>query len=479
MNRSCLFSLSLVISLPVVVALPLLAAAQPRVSVAELEGKGGAAIRGAVVRAIQAEPSVTLLSKDVVNGTAKRLGVRMPDGRGKISTVLKITTWVEGSVRREQKLLVADLTVVDAASGKALGTMTYDGRSSSALVKIVRQEFWADMGELLATGKPPSIKSVRGNPALLAEADASPTDDTLEEFDGRGEDDGEVEDEHDAPALAERDDRDAADEPKADPSEDGPAGEPAQHVGAEPAGTPLVMSAGLAAFSRHLSFNDDLSDLAPYDLALAPAMVLHVNWYPGAHAQAAGIAANVGLDLHAQFAFGLDSQAEKNITLATSASSFGIGVRARLPLGDNELAAAIGYGTRSFSIDADGTTSARALRFPASTSYSYLRVGVEASFALSPRFALRGALAYLPTFSTGVETWFPRASAQGIEGEMKLSYALSHAFDLSAALGMQRFALSFHPTLQDANAGRLIAGGAIEQYLSMTLGASFRLDSGG
>jgi hypothetical protein len=203
-------------------------------------------------------------------------------------------------------------------------------------------------------------------------------------------------------------------------------------------------------------------------------MSVHAHWYPGVHFGQRGIAGNIGFDLRAQFAFALDSEAENGVFLPTSASGFGIGVRARWALGAHELDAVVGYGTRTFSVDTVGTTSARALLYPGSTAYSYMRLGLEGHFDLGSRFILSGALAYLPTFSTGVERWFPNASAAGVEAELELGYALSSAFELDAKLAFQHFGLSFDPTVDDARAGELVAGGAAERYLSMSLGASWR-----
>lgn len=437
--------------------------AQPRVSVAEIDGKGGTTLRGAVVRALQAEPKVSLLSKDVVAGTARRLGVKWPAGRTQISVALKINAWVDGSLRREGKKQVTELSVVEAASGRALGSMTYDAASTSKLAKLVRQALWADLGEFMLAARAPSQVAEESKPALAA-AGESPADEaapTRDAEDGSG-----------AGQAAEGELEDAAADAAADEATEAPA-----HHATGPALTAMELGAGIAGFSRHLSYSDNQSDLAPYDLALAPAMTLHARWYPAVHFGQRGIAVNIGVDLRAQFAFALDTEAEKGVFLPTSANAFGVGVRARWPLGKHELDAVVGYGTRTFSVDTTETSSARALRYPGSTAYSYMRLGLEGRVDLGARFALSAALAYLPTFSTGVEGWFPNSSATGIEGELELGYALSSSFELDAKLAFQYFGLSFDPTIDDARAGALVAGGAGERYLSMSLGASWQLGS--
>jgi hypothetical protein len=252
-----------------------------------------------------------------------------------------------------------------------------------------------------------------------------------------------------------------------------PEEEPAE-VGGPGAPVPLVLALGLAGFTRDLVYTDNLSQLPEYNLGLGPSLVLNLNWYPAAHFSR-GAGANIGLDLRALVAFGLDSEHKDNTSFPTSANAFGVGVRGRLPLGKNELAAIVGYGKRSYSIGkVEGPGTMLNHPYVPSTSYSFMRIGIEGHFPLSDKFALGASLAYLPTFSTGTETWFANTTANGIEGEIKAGYTLSQSLDVNAAFGLQRFAMAFNPKLADAAAGKPIAGGAVDQYLSLTLSMLYR-----
>jgi hypothetical protein len=491
MNRSGMVVVFLGLSL----AMAGVANAQPRVTVGEVSGKGATMIRGAAVRALQTEDSVTLISKDAVAGTARRLDIDMPKGRKEISAALGIGAWVEGSVERERKTLVTNLAVIDAASGKTLGVMSYDAPNIKSLVKIVRAELWTDLGELIQSAKAPGSKSQAGDEAISA---ADPEEEEEEEI---GEEDPDDLLEEDAPvakgkpartdaSASETADSDETDSEPASDDEDAMAqndaaqnddeaqDEPADQNG-EPGPAPFVLGVGLAGFTRDFVYNQNLSNLPVYDLPLGPSLVVNANWYPAAHFSK-GAAANIGLDVRGQLAFGLDSEVKDNTSFPTSSGGFGLGLRGRLPLGRHEMAAVVGYGQRSYSIggvEGSGAAEQRMHPYVPSTSYSHLRAGLEARFALSEQFGLGIALAYLPTFSTGVEKWFPRATANGIEGEVKFGYAMSKSLELNAAFGLQRFALAFNPTLEDANTGKLIAGGAVDQYLSMTLGMGWRFGS--
>jgi hypothetical protein len=231
-----------------------------------------------------------------------------------------------------------------------------------------------------------------------------------------------------------------------------------------------------AAFSRSFDYKDDLSGLRTYHLGLGPTIMLKLRWYPAAHFDDS-FAANIGLELRGAFAFALDSALD-DTSFPTSSRALGGGIRARFPVGDHELAAIDGLANQTFAIDTTEDAGVEIDPGVPSTSYTYLRLGAELRFALGDTFALGLAAAYLPTLSTGElekDEWFPRASAKGIEGEMSLSYALTPAFEVIGAAGLQRFAFSFDPQPEDVAANRAIAGGATDQYLWGTLGIRWAL----
>jgi hypothetical protein len=170
--------------------------------------------------------------------------------------------------------------------------------------------------------------------------------------------------------------------------------------------------------------------------------------------------------------FAVDSGLEE-ASYPTSSRALGIGLRGRLPLDEHELAAVFGYASQTFEIDPTKTEGGEIDSGIPGTSYSMLRIGVEARLAFGD-VHVGGAAAFLPVLSTGeLEDWFPQASASGLEGELSIGYALSPAFELGASFGVQRIALSMNPTLDDARMLRPIAGGAVDEMIYGTLGARF------
>ncbi|MNC91860.1 hypothetical protein D3C83_81900 [compost metagenome] len=76
----------------------------------------------------------------------------------------------------------------------------------------------------------------------------------------------------------------------------------------------------------------------------------------------------------------------------------------------------------------------------------------------------------------GGPDWFPHTSGGAVEAGLGVSYALAPPLWLEAELGFTRYFLSFHPETGDPSVvvTRRIAGGAIDQHYSGSLGAALR-----
>jgi hypothetical protein len=420
-----------------------LASAQAtRVRVGEVKGKGGSIVRDGVMRALSARSEVAFVSNREVDGAS----ANAYDRRG-LSAELQIAAFVEGNVERSGRNVAANIMVIDGKSGETLGVVSYEAKNPKALANRVRSELWNDAGDLIqnahAAARAPEPIAAREPLREPEPARAKPqrAREPVEE------------------AEKEEGDEQAAEEPQQ-----------AADDGARP--SPFDVGLAMAGFSRSFEYHDDLSGLSSYDLGLAPTVMLKLHWYPAAHFQD-GVLANIGLEVRGQLAFALDSSLD-GASLPTSSHALGAGVRARLPLGQHELAALAGIASQTFAIDPGKSKAGPVNPGIPKVAYTYARLGIEARFALGEQFALGAALAYLPTFSLGqVEQWFPHASARGLEAELSLTHALSRAFELNATFGLQRFAFAFHPELDDVAKKRPIAGGALDQYLFGTLGARY------
>jgi hypothetical protein len=432
------------------------ASAQQRVAIGAIDGKGAQLVRAAAVRALGEQSDVDVVGGKEVQRTSSRLGVDVASGRADISAELGIAAWIEGSVEQEGRRVAITMQVV-AGSGETLGVMSYSAKNPKLLAKRVGSNLWKDLGDLIMAAQAPAGVAPAPEPLAAPEPEAQPQPQPAPaEQEAEEEEEEEEEDEDD---TAQESDADDGDRPSA-----------------------LDVGLSFAGFTRSFEYNDDLSSLRSYDLGLGPTVMLKLRWYPGAHF-AGGVPAHIGLELRGQFAFAIDSALD-DTSFPTSSQGFGVGLRARLPIDDHELAAVVGYAAQSYSIDTVEEMGIEVDPGVPSISYGYLRLGAELRFAIGESFAIGAAAAFLPVLSTGdigEDPWFPRASASGMEGELNVSHALTPALELNAAFGLQRFAFSFNPELEDAMVTaerptpRRIAGGASDQYLWATVGVRWLL----
>jgi len=422
--------------------------AQTKVVVGEVTGRGGAQVRAAVVRALQEHDEVVLVSNNAVSSTESRLGVEAKgNGRYDVSRALGVAAWIEGDVDRAGRSYSVTLVVIDGGSGQTLTVMSYEAKQTRALARLTQDALWGDLGPLIQSAHaPPAMVQARAPVNAPPAAQRQPARAAEQEPANDEEEEGQEEEQ----------------EPESEPSE-----------GDDDRPSPLDVSAGLIGMSRDFSYKDDLSGLSKYHLDLGPSLALQAHWYPVAHFQG-GVPANIGLDLRGRFMFAVDSGLDGE-SYPTSARALGIGLRGRLPLGEHELAAVVGYASQTYKIDSADTDAGKLDPGIPSASYGLLRLGLEGRLVFGDvRVGL--AAAFLPVLGTGeLGKWFPHASQKGIEAEASLGYALSRAFELSAAVGFQRIAFSMNPKLGDVDEGRPIAGGAVDQTLMGTLGARFWL----
>jgi ribosomal protein L12E/L44/L45/RPP1/RPP2 len=418
------------------------ASAQTRVAVGEVSGPGGAQVRASVVRALKAQDDVDLVGSSAISQVESRIGMDAKSGaRVDVSRELGIAAWVEGQVEKSRRGVDVTLVVIHGGTGETMTVMSYEAKKPRALANLVEESVWTDLGTLIMTAQPPPPQAFRPAPSNAA-------------------------DQAGGPAQAAAPDEEAAEEEE---EESETEDEPSQDDGDRP--SPLDVGIGMVGLSRSLEYNDAVSALSTYSLDLGPSIALQAHWYPAAHFDS-GPLANIGLDLRGRLMFAVDSGLD-DASYPTSSRALGIGLRGRLPLDEHELAAVFGYASQTFEIDPTKTEMGEIDSGIPGTSYGLLRLGMEARLAFGV-VHVGAAAAYLPVLSTGeLEDWFPQASAAGLEGELSIGYALSPAFELAAAFGLQRIALSMNPELDDATSGLPIAGGAVDEMIYGTLGARF------
>jgi hypothetical protein len=105
--------------------------------------------------------------------------------------------------------------------------------------------------------------------------------------------------------------------------------------------------------------------------------------------------------------------------------------------------------------------------------YRSVRVGLATRLALSSRFMMRALADYLHVLSAGPLNGvdrFPRATVQGVDVSLGVGYAFVESLEAQLQVGLRRYGIDMKARPND----QLIVGGAVDQYLSMTMGVTYR-----
>jgi hypothetical protein len=421
---------------------------EPRVGVLPFSGPGAGKARGSVVATLR-QHGATVVDDGDLRGSAEKLGADLSDPaqRSDVSRMHGVDAWIDGKVSRERGQQVVELTVTNGADGETLDTSSLGARNINVLARLLRKDGWGLIEPSLQRAhRAEAAAAVEPEPEPVAEEQQREPEPTKE-----AEDEEEDEDDQDDQGDEAEDDADDGERP-----------------------SPLRLELSVSGLSRVLAYRENLDRLPGYKVALPPSLRGLVIWYPAAHF-ASGVPAHLGLRLHGQYTFGVSSKVENanGPEFSTSSHLFEVGLRARIPLDTFELGASFSYGLHGYAVDSAKQAGVTVEPGIPSIGYSYLHVGAELRMQLGD-FALAFGGAVLPLLGVGdLEDWFPRASGLGIEGSAELGYAIGSSFDLFAMLSDRRYAVTFDPRIADLAAGRVLAGGAVDNYLHALLGVRF------
>jgi hypothetical protein len=162
-----------------------------------------------------------------------------------------------------------------------------------------------------------------------------------------------------------------------------------------------------------------------------------------------------------------------NVTYPVVYSEFFGGVRARHPIGQQEVGFDLTFGRMSSGLDDKNN----AARIP-DMQYTLFRAALDFKLDLGAVKATGSAGFRLPLgFGEASDTeWFPRIGGYGFEASLGAEYPLSKRVSLEALGSMRRYLLEMNSTPQDAIDGTSrVAAGAVDLYLAVYFGASFTL----
>lgn len=251
--------------------------------------------------------------------------------------------------------------------------------------------------------------------------------------------------------------------------------------GPERAGaSPLEIGAEGRAFTRHFDYDAAARQtLRAYDLGGAPSVRVAGAWYPGAHVTTgAGAAIGLAGSFEQSLATSSGRSAAESGSYSTAMRAYSVGVKGRIPLGKHEVSLRGEYGRHGFEIqdDRDPTlTGAQARDLLPDVEYEYLRPGIEGRLRFSG-FELGAYAGYRHVLSLGdlgSSSWFPSATARGVDAGILGGYSVSGSLLIVLGVDLRRYGVDPHSVASDPT--RPQAKAATDQYVTGFIGVEWRL----
>jgi hypothetical protein len=151
-----------------------------------------------------------------------------------------------------------------------------------------------------------------------------------------------------------------------------------------------------------------------------------------------------------------------------------VGVKARLFSG---VYATVAYGDRAFGLTASGGAQSSLVPM---TDYRYARIGAGGRWRLTPDFSVMANLGYLKALGygdIGKTAFFPKVSGAAFEAGAAAGYKIGSKLEARLGVDFQRFGLAFNVPYSSPPPAK-VAGGAIDQYVSIWLGVAYVMGGG-
>jgi hypothetical protein len=234
------------------------------------------------------------------------------------------------------------------------------------------------------------------------------------------------------------------------------------------------IAAGAGILSRQFNYSDSIgnsSNLRAYDVPAMAIFEVGAAVYPAAGASSPYLH---GLAARGTFGQALTSESStRGVSRFDSESSrWRLGVGYKLPLGRNASAnVGVDYGHQRFKFEALNEQAKQIVDEAPTVRYRFVRPGLGGHYAVGP-VELGGTFAYLGIIDGG-KTYdrFRDPSLHGLDVAATVSLALPHGLGVRLAADYRRVFSSFDPQVGDP----FVAGGALEQFVTTTLGLSYAL----
>lgn len=252
--------------------------------------------------------------------------------------------------------------------------------------------------------------------------------------------------------------------------------EPAEAAGG---GRWFELAVGARGLSRNLTYNDQVSPgLRQYQLPMGPAVVANIAFYPLALASSGpaagiGIVADIEQSVATSSQLAADATFPNGATFPTSTHEFSGGIRYRIPVGTAQIGLAVTGGEHAFWFVSGGGADRSQLEIP-NTAYQFVRGGVDVRVAVTPDFSVGAGAGYRHVLNQAgpVNKDFPHLTVAGVDAGVRAAYAFTSNIEARLLADVRRYFYDMHSIRGDG----LIAGGAVDQYLSVAFLLGVTLD---
>jgi hypothetical protein len=473
---------SVAVAVAALLSLPAVARGdKKRVGVSKFDGRQETLIRSEVMKALERQGYEPVGADEVAEAaTVAGADLDSDDGVKAVAKALRAAALVTGDVGAKRALI----TVRNGADGAVKSAATFVGANPRALAVEVGRTFWQRLGSAVASGKVASPgKRPRSGPTASDEAPAGAARIQSERKPDESRSNKAASDGVPPDGEADRDaDEDRPGARRRARVSDGTEADVAATAEPVASGTGrrwLELAIGARGFSRNLTYNDQVSPgLRHYQLALGPAAVLDVAFYPLA-LMLDGPAANIGLVVAVEQAVGTSSQLAADATFPngatfpTSMQEFAGGIRYRLPVGAWQIGASATGGQHAFWFTSGEGVDRAALNIP-NAVYRFARGGLDVRVAVTADFSLGAGAGYRHVLNQGgpIRTDFPHLTVAGVDAHVRAAYAITRSIEARVQADVRRYFYDMHSIRGDA----WIAGGAVDQYLSLAVLLAMTLD---
>jgi outer membrane biosynthesis protein TonB len=450
-------------------------AADNKIVVEQFQGPGADRLRQQVVAQLAQQGEMEIVPDKKVAATEADLGlIQSSDAYDAVAKQLKANFFLGGAVSAGKKH-TAKLTL-RTADGGVLGSTSWSAPNQKKLMSEVSSTLAPKLQSLMAksgagagggaTAAATKAEEPAGAPPPPPPEEKKPSKKEVEKA-------AEADKADEAPKVAEDEEkprkrsrgRDSEDEDdtsvSARASRDAAGG--VRKVGANV----IDLFAGVHFFSRTFDYNqkyvaNNKLPLQKHNVTM-PAPVIGGEYYPIEYLGLAGsfeytkIAAS-------QYAGG---------NYNTVLMHYWVGLKPQLPLQDVVIQGLLAYGNQSMSIEVDAKDPGEP-QVP-KVSYNHVKAGAAVRLPLSSLITLFGGANYMHMLNLGDVTtklYFPGATAVGGEAHAGLAVSLPWATGLEGRIvgDFRRIAFNMNSLPSDQR----IAGGAIDQYLGISLQVAYR-----